>query len=293
MNTPSSPPTRNIVVTGVSSGIGKAICKTLIEKEYRVFGSVRKAEDAQALIEAFPDMFEPMIFDTCDRAAIKSESERVSAIVGNDGIAGLVNNAGLAVFGPIELLDDAAFDHIMSVNVTGTRSVTNAFLPALRLGRNHFDKTRIINVSSLSGIFNTPMNGGYCISKHAMESLGEIYRRELLPENIDVVSIRSGPIATEIWRKNIEEKIPFSETGYKNMAISSHKVMKYAKKSALPPSVIAELVLGILDGRKNRLSYHCGEGRNIARILSSCLMPQRLADRLIVRALNKPPKEKS
>lgn len=293
MTTPSSQPIRNIVVTGVSSGIGKTICKILIEKGYRVFGSVRKAEDAKELTDAFPDMFEPMIFDVCDRAAILSEGNRVSAIVGNDGIAGLVNNAGLAVFGPIELLDDMAFDHIMNVNVTGTRSVTNAFLPALRLGRDHFGKTRIINVSSLSGIFNTPMNGGYCISKHAMESLGEIYRRELLPENIDVVSIRSGPIATEIWRKNLEKKVPFSDTRYKNMAIKSHRIMQYAKKSALPPSVIAELVLDILAGRKKGLSYHCGKGRNIARIFASSLMPKRLADRLIVKALNKPAKETS
>ena len=289
----STHPTKNIVVTGVSSGIGKAICKTLIEQNYRVFGSVRKAADAQDLIQAYPDMFESMIFDVCDRAGIESEGKRVSAMVGSDGIAGLVNNAGLAVFGPIELLDDGAFDHIMNVNVTGTRSVTNAFLPALRLGRDNLGKTRIINVSSLSGIFNTPMNGGYCISKHAMESLGEIYRRELLPENIDVVSIRSGPIATEIWRKNIEETIPFSDTEYKNMAVKSHKIMQYAKKSALPPSVIAETVLDILEGRKKRVSYHCGQGRNIARIFASSLMPRRLADRLIVNALNKPPKESS
>ncbi len=293
MSTSSKHSTPNIVVTGVSSGIGKDICKMLIEKGYRVFGSVRKPKDAQPLMDAFSDMFEPIIFDVCDRAAVQSEAERVSAIVGNDGITGLINNAGLAVFGPIELLDDAAFDHIMQVNVTGTRNVTNAFLPALRLSRDHFGKARIINVSSLSGIFNTPMNGGYCISKHAMESLGEIYRRELLPENIDVVSIRSGPIATEIWRKNIEEKIPFSETNYKNMAIKSHRIMQYAKKSALPPSVIAELVLGILEGRKKRLSYHCGQGRNIARIFASPLMPKRLADRLIVNALNKPPRETS
>lgn len=293
MSTQSSLPIRNIVVTGVSSGIGKAICKILIEEGYRVFGSVRNAKDAQTLNDTFPVRFEPMIFDVCDRASIETEGKRVSALIGSDGIAGLVNNAGLAVFGPIELLDDAAFDHIMNVNVTGTRSVTNAFLPALRLGRDHFSKAHIINVSSLSGIFNTPMNGGYCISKHAMESLGEIYRRELLPENIDVVSIRSGPIATEIWRKNIEEAVPFSDTHYKNMAIKSHKIMKYAKKSALPPSVIAELVEGILDGRKKSLNYHCGQGRNIARIFSSSLMPKRLADRLIVNTLNKPPKETS
>jgi len=136
------------------------------------------------------------------------------------------------------------------------------------------------------------MNGAYCVSKHAMESLGEIYRRELLPENIDVVSIRSGPIETEIWRKNIEEEIPYSDTEYKNMVIRSHKIMQHAKKSALPASVIADLVLGIMEGRKKRHSYHCGSGKGLAQILSSSFVPKRLADKLIVNALNKPPEKK-
>ena len=84
------------------------------------------------------------------------------------------------------------------VNLIGTRIVTNAFLPLLR----HDDRLQsgqIINISSLSGILNTPMNGAYCVAKHALESLGEIYRRELLPDGIDVVSIRSGPVQSEIW----------------------------------------------------------------------------------------------
>ena len=293
MNTISSQVRQNIVVTGVSSGIGKAICQTLIENGFRIFGSVRNDEDAQCLTDAFPDMFEPMIFDVCDRRAIISEAARVSSLMSNDGIVGLVNNAGVAIFGPIELLDDTAFDNIMKVNVTGTRNVTNAFLLVLRIGRERYGKARIINISSLSGIFNTPMNGGYCISKHVMESLSEVYRRELLPEKIDVISIRSGPVATEIWRKNIEETAPFSKSRYKNMAIKSHRFMKYAKKSALPPRKIAELVRDILEGRKKRLCYHCGAGRVLARVFASPLMPKRLADRLIVFVLDEPLKDES
>ena len=133
------------------------------------------------------------------------------------------------------------------------------------------------------------MNGAYCVSKHAMESLGEIYRRELKPENIDVVSIRSGPIQSEIWRKNIDETIPFVDSSYKNMAIQSYKIMKHAKKSALPPSVIANIVLDVLEGRKNKLSYHCGRGSVLSQILSSSFVPRKISDRLVVNALNKEP----
>ena len=283
---------QNIVVTGVSSGIGASICETLVKSGYRVFGSVRKKSDATALEAKLGDMFCALEFDVCEPQAVQQAAEKVTSMVQAEGVSALVNNAGLALFGPMELIEDNDFDHIMSVNVTGTRNVTNTFLPLLRSGKQRFGKSRIINISSLSGILNTPMNGAYCVSKHAMESLGEIYRRELRPENIDVVSIRSGPIQSEIWNKNIEESIPYSDTVYKNMAIRSHKIMEHAKKSALPASVIAETVLDILQGRKKRHSYHCGRGRLISQILSSTLVPRRLADHLIVNALNKPVTQK-
>ena len=278
---------KNIVVTGVSSGIGKETARCLAKRGYRVFGSVRKITDGQPLTEELGDRFHALLFDVCDTDAIATAAEDVSNIAGDDGISAIINNAGLALFGPIELLADDAFEHIMKVNVLGTRFVTNAFLPLLRAGNHEAQRSKIINISSLSGIFNTPMNGAYCVSKHAMESLGEIYRRELYGEKIDVVSIRSGPIQSEIWRKNIDAASEYKDSVYGVMATKTHRIMENAKKSALPPSVIAELVLGIIEGRKRRHSYHVGQGSRVSRMLSSSLMPRRLADRLIYNALSK------
>ena len=278
---------QNIVVTGVSSGIGQEIARCLANEGYRVFGSVRKPADAKPLEDELGDRFHTLVFDVCDTDSVTAAAKHVSEIVKEHGISSIINNAGLALFGPIELLDNEAFEHIMKVNVLGSRLVTNAFLPALRLGNQEHSRSKIVNISSLSGIFNTPMNGAYCVSKHAMESLGEIYRRELIAEHIDVVSIRSGPIQSEIWKKNIDSTRAYEDTVYGNMAVKSHKIMEHAKKSALPPSVIAELVLGILTGRKKKHSYHVGQGSRISQILSSSLMPRRLADRLIHNALSK------
>ncbi len=277
----------NVVVTGVSSGIGQETARCLAQKGYRVFGSVRKRADGKPLEDELGDKFHTLVFDVCDKDSLERSSDIVSEIVKDDGINAIVNNAGLALFGPIELLDDDAFEHIIKVNLLGTRFVTNAFLPLLRIGNREDQRSKIINISSLSGIFNTPMNGAYCISKHAMESLGEIYRRELFGEHIDVVSIRSGPIQSEIWRKNIDSTNAYEGTVYEKMAKKTHKIMEHAKKSALPPSVIAELALDIIEGRKKKLSYHIGEGARISQILSSSLMPKRWADKLIHNALNK------
>ena len=278
---------KNIVVTGVSSGIGQEMARCLARKGYRVFGSVRKPADSQLLESELGERFHTLVFDVCDTPSIQEAAEQVSKIVGDDGISSIVNNAGLALFGPVELLDNEAFEHIMKVNVLGTRFVTNAFLPALRKGNAKERGAKIINISSLSGIFNTPMNGAYCVSKHGMESLGEIYRRELFGEGIDVVSIRSGPIQSEIWRKNLDASKAYEDTLYAKMAKRTHGIMEHAKKSALPPLVIADLVLDIIEGRKKKLSYHVGQGARVSQIFSSSLMPKRLADKLIYNALTK------
>jgi len=287
MNEALSGSGKNVVVTGVSSGIGKAVAQTMAGHGFRVFGSVRKPEDAAGLQQELGALFEPLLFDVCDVQAIRSQANKVKKMVGDQGVSALVNNAGLALFGPLELIEDDAFEHIMKVNVSGARYVTNAFLPHLRSAHSVHQASKIVNISSLSGIFNTPMNGAYCVSKHAMESLGEVYRRELLPEGIGVFSIRSGPIKSEIWNKNIDESSPYADTPYAKMAKKTQRIMAHAKKSAMPAEVIAKLVLDIIEGREKRLSYHCGAGRRISRLLSSSLMPKRLADRLINNSLHK------
>jgi len=279
-----------VVVTGVSSGIGDAIARYLMERGYRVFGSVRKLSDAERLVDAYNTLFNPLVFDVRHKDTVVAAAHVTREALGGVPLAALVNNAGLALFGPMECLDDKAFEQTVAVNVFGTRNVTNAFLPLLRSSDATDSNTnkpgKIINISSLSGILNTPMNGAYCVSKHAMESMGEIYRRELMSAGIDVCSIRSGPIQSEIWTKNIEENGEYANADYALMADNAQKIMRNAAETALPASVIAQLVLDITENRKRKVAYEVGAGSMTAKILSSYL-PVRIADKLIGRALSK------
>jgi len=184
-----------VAVTGVSSGLGKAIALHLIENGYIVYGSVRKIEDARELQEHHPDRFHPMIFDVRDRDSIQSAITDITQQLADSEsrLVALVNNAGMAAYGALECLDDKKFEETVAVNVFGTRNVTNEFLPLLRQPEDQNREAGadnkagvIVNISSLSGILNTPMSGSYCISKHAMESIGDMYRRELYGSGISI-----------------------------------------------------------------------------------------------------------
>jgi len=217
-----------VAVTGVSSGVGRAIATCLVENGYTVFGSVRKIDDATELLQQYPDSFHAMLFDVRNANEINASIETIRKTLQDTGsrMVALVNNAGMAAYGPLECLDDKKFEETVAVNVLGTRNVTNAFLPLLRIPENPRIEAGpknkagvIVNISSLSGILNTPMSGSYCITKHAMESIGEMYRRELYGSGIDITSIRSGPIQSEIWTKNIAHDI----VGYDNISYDAKK----------------------------------------------------------------------
>ena len=284
-----------VVVTGVSSGIGAAIAQWLLDEGYTVFGSVRNLTDAENLRQSYSDAFYPIVFDVRDRSTINAVASDVQAILEKKDLqlVALVNNAGMALVGPMECLDDQGFEDTIAVNLFGTRNVTNAFIPLLRQNVDSIENKKkrkeqvIINISSLSGILNTPLNGAYCVSKHAMESIGDIYRRELYNSGIDVRSIRSGPIQSEIWTKNTIENTDYENADYTLMSANAQDIIKNAVKNALPASVIAKLVQDMIEGRKRRVAYELGDGSRITRLLSS-LVPVRLADRLIAGALLKP-----
>lgn len=279
----------SVVVTGVSSGIGAAIVRQLAAADYTVFGSVRAADDAASLKDSLGDRFEPLIFDVRDDEQVADAAEQVAKSLSASPLCGLVNNVGLAAFGPLECLDDETFETTITVNLFGTRTVTNAFLPLLR-GKVGLHAGKIINVSSLSGILNSPMNGAYCIAKHALESLGEVYRRELLPDGIDVVALRSGPVQSEIWNRNRSDNAAtaYKHPPYQRMAHKVQRNMKRAERDAIPAADIAAAVQEILERNTNRTAYYFSKGALTSRILAS--LPARMADRLIVGALMKPAK---
>lgn len=276
---------KTILITGVSSGIGYDAVRFLIGKGYRVLGSVRKESDKARLESEFQKNFTGLIFDVTSKEQIVAAFEQVKKILDGAPLFALVNNAGFSAGGPMNLLSDESFRNQMEVNLFGVRNVTNVFLPLLGACKGFSGSPgKIVIISSLAGVFNTPFNGAYCVSKHAVESLGEVYRRELMLYEIDVISIQSGPIESEIWNKNIGGLNEYAESDYAGMLKKANEIMEKSQKEALPAEVISKLIYKILNTKKPKCSYIVNKKLWQTLILVKWL-PARFVDRLIWKAL--------
>ena len=278
---------KNILVTGVSTGIGYDAVRYLVQHGYRLFGSVRKDADVERLNHDFPDNFVCLKFDVTDLEQINAAVEMVREHLDGETLTALVNNAGFAQGGPMALLSDQVFRQQMEVNLFGVRNVTNAFLPLLGASKDfEGEPGKIINISSISGIFNTPMNGAYCVAKHALESLGEVYRRELMMYGIQVASIQPGPIQSDLWDKNLNALDLYLDSDYGKMAEKSNAIIRASQKDALPAEVISKLIEKIITSRRPKLSYIVTKHKLINTMVAKYL-PKRLADWFLHRSLNR------
>ena len=193
---------RSVVVTGASTGIGWACVKVLTANDFHVFGSVRKQADAERLSKEFGNSFTPLVFDVTDQAAVAAGAKQVAAALGDSTLFGLVNNAGMAVPGPLLHLKIADFEHQLAVNLTGQLIVTQAMAPLLGADRTRKGAPgRIVMISSVGGKNALPFAGPYAASKFALEGLSESLRRELMLFGIDVIVVAPGSVATPIWDK--------------------------------------------------------------------------------------------
>jgi len=275
---------KHVLITGVSTGIGYDAVGFLIKNGYHVFGSVRNEEDLIRLEQQYPDNFTCLQFDVTKLDELILAYDSMVKLLDGNKLSGLVNNAGLAIGGPIELMDDDKFRYQMEVNLFAVRNVTNTFLPLLKGNRKEgISGGKIIMMSSISGIFNTPFNGAYCISKHAMESLAEIYRRELMMYAVDVVSIQPGPIQSNIWSKNVNKYEEFENTPYEKLMRRSNKIMEKAERDALPARVISKLILKILT-KKTKRSFVVNKNKLFTVFLIK-YMPARWVDTIFYKKL--------
>ena len=208
---------RTVLITGVSTGIGKSIAEQLLENKFYVIGSVRKEEDAKFLKEKYGKNFDYVIFDVREQNTIKKSKSKVISILekNNSYLCSIINNSGIAIGGPVQYLDKEIFKKQFDVNYFGLISVTKIFLDLLIQSNTYPLKNKIINIGSISGKRSYPFVAPYTSSKFALEGFTDSLRRELLIHNIDVVLIQPGPIKTAIWNKvpNIEDN-PFLKTEY-------------------------------------------------------------------------------
>src|SRR5258707_2599482 len=207
------PTMQSVVITGASTGIGWATAKLLLDRGFRVFGSVRKQADADRLGREFGANFIPLLFDVTDEAAVLAAAREVRTALNGETLTGLVNNAGIAVAGPVLELAADEFRRQIDVNVIGPIIATQAFGPLLGSDPSlKGPKGRIVMVSSVAGKNGNPLTAAYAASKHAIEGLSESLRREMMLFGIDVIIIAPGPVKTPIWSKAEEVDI----SAYKN-----------------------------------------------------------------------------
>src|SRR6267154_1997399 len=199
---------KSVVITGASTGIGWATARLLLDRGFRVFGSVRNQADADRLKTEFGANFAPLLFDVTDEAAVLAAAREVRSALNGETLAGLVNNAGIAVAGPVLELAADEFRRQMDVNVIGPIISTQAFGPLLGSDPSlKGPKGRIVMISSVAGRNGNPLMSAYSTSKFAIEGLSESLRREMMLFGIDVIIVAPGPVKTPIWAKAEEVDI--------------------------------------------------------------------------------------
>jgi len=270
-----------VVVTGASSGIGEASARLLAQRGLRVLAGVRKDEDAERATALHPNV-EPVKLDVTDESSIAAAAQEL----GDAPLAGLVNNAGISVSGPLEFVPLEEWRRQLEVNVIGQVAVTQAFLPAVRRA-----KGRIVNISSVGGRVAVPMLSPYNASKFAIEGLSDSLRRELRPLGVHVALIEPGAIATEIWRKGtatadelIAEAPPDAEAVYGPTIAAIRAQAADATDRAIPPEEVGKAVVHALTAAKPKTRYVVGSDAK-QRIRASSLLPDRTFDALVARTL--------
>lgn len=284
---------QSVVVTGASTGIGWGITKVLIQQGFQVWGSVRQAADAERLKQEFGAAYQPLLLDVTDEAQVQAASEQVRAQLNGETLCGLVNNAGIAIPGPLMHLPIAEFRRQIEVNLVGQLIVTQAFLPLLGAERGRTGRPgRIVNIGSISGKNGSPFLGAYSASKHALEGFSESLRRELMLYGIDVILVGPGPIATPIWDKADEVDLSrYENTDYLPAARNFQKYALKNGRNGYPPEKVGEVVLKALTSPRPRVRYAVVRGSLLLQILQE-LLPKRLIDAVMARALGLRPQPK-
>ena len=280
---------RNAVISGASTGIGRAIALHLDGLGFRVFAGVRRDEDGEALRAAASERLVALRLDVTDEAGVAAAAKTVAAAVGAEGIQGLINNAGVGGGGIGEFIELDALRRLFEVNVFGVAVMTRDFLPLVRQGSG-----RVVHIGSNGGYTTSPFIAPYSATKHAIEALADGLRRELRPWGIEVALIEPGSVATPIWEKGREEidrlRRTLPDRGkelYEPMIASFAAYLDQTAARGVPPERVAEAVAHALTARRPRTRYRVGPDARIMWWLGK-LLPDRVIDALLTRLLGLP-----
>src|SRR6201987_3593074 len=247
----------DVVITGVTTGIGFAAFQSFVRSGFRVFGSVRTKADADRLTEQLGPQYVPLIFDVTDPDSVNQVAAAVKEMLGQQRLFGLVNNAGIAVLGPLACLPLERFRQQIEVNLFGVHTVTQAFLPLLGTEPNRVGEPgRVVNISSIHGRLAMPFAGPYAASKFGLEGYSDSLRRELMLFGIKVILIEPGSVATPIWDKNEAAVVQeFPNTPYdRSLGVFARQLTREAK-TGLSSEKLGELISRVLTTPRPRARY--------------------------------------
>ena len=278
-----------VVITGTSTGIGAACALRLADAGFSVFAGVRREADAEALAQQTSGELTPLLIDITDAGMIAAAVETVARVVGDRGIAGLVNNAGIVRPGPLEFQPMADFRNQLEVNLFGHVAVTQAFLPLIRQG-----KGRLVNVGSIGGRLVLPLHGAYSASKFAMEAVTDAFRLELRQWNIHVSLVDPGGSASAIFGKTIAA-IDEMEQGLHDRGIdlydddiaSVRALVEKTADEAAPADKVAKAVANALTAKKPKTRYLAGKDARAVALMAKTL-PDHLKDIAVAHEANLP-----
>jgi short-subunit dehydrogenase len=266
----------NILITGVSSGIGEAIADRCINKGYRVFGTLRNQQNADKCAKRWGNRFIPLILDVRQPQTIQQCFETVKRELQGENLHVLINNSGIVKAAPLELQSSEDIREMFEVNVFGLIEVTKTFLPLMKAGkRNGSQSTKIINISSTAGAIGIPFLGSYVATKHAVEGLSHAWRRELMPFGIDVVVVAPGNVITPIWDKAKAETV-IEDSPYKVQFQAFFDYSFAESTKGMKPEEIAAVVSEVIESTKPKVRY-----APVAQKLMNWYIPRLISPRTL------------
>jgi NAD(P)-dependent dehydrogenase (short-subunit alcohol dehydrogenase family) len=277
---------QSALVTGASTGIGRATALRLDRDGWRVFAGVRREKDAASLRAEGSDRLAPVTLDVTDAAQVAAAAGLVGDAVGEGGLDGLVNNAGIAVLGPLETIPIDDFRRQIEVNLTGQVAVTQAMLPLVRRASG-----RVVFVSSIGGRMALPFGAPYHAAKFGVEAVADCLRQELAPWKIDVAVIEPGSIDTPIWERGeqiadeVATRAPAAQEELYGATIERFRAaVRRTADRGIAPEKVARAVAHALTARRPRTRYLVGADAH-GQALAGRLLPDRAFDWVIARAM--------
>jgi len=272
---------KSVVITGVSSGIGFDLTRLFISHGYKVFGSVRSEKDANKLKNEYGELYYPLIFDVTDTTALLVAAETVKRELNQQTLSGLINNAGIAISGPILHIPDKEIKDQFDINVFGVLNTTKAFVPLLK-GDN---PGRIINISSVSGKNVFPFLGVYAASKHALEAISDAFRRELSVYGIKIVVIEPGSTESAIWDK-VPDLSKYAHTDFHSAMGRVFKSIDKSLEDIMPVSKVSQIVIKSFL-KKNPKTRYVVVHNKLTHWWLPRLIPEKILDNIFVKMMYK------